>query len=285
MRLVSCLLFTFLLIVVLFTADVSSPAEDSGAIISDPNMQAATAINAFAIDLYKKLAAEDGNIFFSPYGISSAMAMVYAGARGDSAAEMAKVLHFTEYKAGIHSAMKSLHDRISAITGEIGVFNVANRIWLDNREGLIPDYSTFVETNYGVNVASANFFDAYEKTRLEINEWVAQYTRNAINDLLRPGEVTAITKLILVNAVYFSFAWLEPFDKNLTTEETFRTEKNKERNVIMMRRIGNIYYGENFDAQWIKIPYSIPGFSMIVFLPRENESFTQLEELEKKLAP
>ena len=285
MRLVSYLLLTFVLMVTLFIVTSTDSAEGSGAIDPEPNIQAASAINAFAVDVYKQLAAEGGNIFFSPYGISSVMAIAYAGARGDTAAEMAKVLHFTEYRSGIHAAMKSLHDRINAITGETGAFNVANRLWLDNREGLISEYSALVETNYNVNVASASFFDAYEKTRLEINEWMAQNTRNTITDLLQPGEVTAISKLILANTVYFNLTWQEPFDKSLTGEEPFRISENEERSVLMMRRTGNFYYGENFDAQWIKVPYSVPGFSMIIFLPRENESFTQLEELEKKLTP
>jgi serpin B len=284
MRLVSNLLFTFLLMVLFFIVTVPIFAQESGTTDPESNMlNAASAVNAFAVDVYKQLAAEGGNIFFSPYGISSAMAMAYAGARGDSAAEMAKVLHFTEYKSGIHAAMKSLHDRINSIIGEIGVFSVANKLWLDNREGIISDYSTLVEANYGVYIASADFFDAFEKTRLEINEWVAQNTRNTVKNILQPGDVNVISKLILVNAVYFNFTWQEPFDKSLTAEEPFRINKNEERSVHMMRRIGYIYYGENLDAQWIKIPYSIPGFYMAIFLPRENESFTQLEELEKKL--
>ena len=285
MRLVSNLLFTFTLILLIFMTAIPSAAEESNATVPESNMQAASAINAFAIDVYKQLAAEGGNIFFSPYGISTAMAMVYAGARGDTAAEMAKVLHFTDYQSNIHAAMKFLIDRINAIIGETGALNVANRLLLDNREGLMLDYSSLVYAYYGVNVAPANFFDALEKTRLEINEWVAQNTHNAINDLLQPGEVTAISRLILINAIYFNFAWQEPFDKSLTAEEPFRIRKDTERSVHMMRRAGYFHYGENMDAQWIKIPYSVPGFSMTIFLPRENESFTQLEELEKQLTP
>jgi serpin B len=118
---------------------------------------------------------------------------------------------------------------------------------------------------------------------LEINDWVAQKTHDKIKDLLQEDNVTPDTKLVLVNAVYFNSAWLEPFDKALTREEPFRTGKDKQHNVSMMHRTGHFLYGENSDAQWIKIPYSIPGFSMMILLPRENESFTQMEELEKKL--
>jgi serpin B len=283
MRYFSCILLACFFVVLLSLSGISNAAEQKAEAVPELSMQATPVINAFAIDVYRQLASGRGNLFFSPYSIASALAMTYAGARGDTAAEMEKVLHFTEYKAGIHAAMKSLQNRFNSIPGENGIFSVANRIWLDMREELVPDYSTLVEEYYNAGVESADFFDAYEKARLEINDWVAQKTREKIKDLLQPGEITAITKLILVNAVYFNSAWLEAFDKSMTVEEPFHIEKDKQCNVQMMHRTGNLYYGENSEAQWVRIPYSMPGLSMTIFLPRENESFTQLADLEKKL--
>jgi len=247
--------------------------------------KAATAVNAFAIDIYRQLAAEGGNLFFSPYSISSALAMTYAGARGDMAAEMAKVLHFTGYRPKIHAGMKYLQDRFNFIPDEMGSLNVANRLWLDKREKLTQDYEALMRAYYGAGVETVDFFNAHERTRVEINDWVAQKTYDRIRDLLQEDNVTPYTRLILINAIYFNAAWLEPFDKALTREEPFRTGKNEQHDVSMMRRTGHFMYGENSYAQWLKIPYKIPGFSMLILLPRENEPFTQLKELEMRLTP
>jgi len=245
--------------------------------------RAATAVNAFAIDVYRQLATESGNLFFSPYSISSALAMTYAGARGDTAAEMAETLHFNSCEPEIHAAMKALQDRFNSIPNEAGSLDVANRLWLDKREKLTPDYSALVEKNYEAGVETVDFFNAYKIVRLEINDWVAQKTRDKIKDLLKEDNVTPATKLILVNAIYFNSAWLLPFDKADTREEPFHTDRGVQKIVPMMSRIGRFLYGENPEMQWLKIPYKIPDFSMLILLPKENGLFTQVEELEKKL--
>lgn len=281
MRYISCLLIICLFAALLSLPMASCATEQSGAA---PDEQLASAVNAFAVDVYKQLALKGGNIFFSPYSISSAMAVAYAGARGNTAVEMAKVLHFTNYKSDIHAAIKSLQDGFDSIPEEDGALSVANRLWLDKKEELKPDYSALVETNYGASIEIADFFNEYEKARVEINNWVTEKTRDRIKNLLRPGEVNSITKLVLVNAIYFDSVWLNPFDKSVTTEEPFRTGKDKQRNVSMMHRTGDFFYGENAAAQWIIIPYRISGFYMTIFLPRENESFTQMKEFEGKLS-
>ena len=249
-----------------------------------PETEAVFAVNKFAIDIYKQVAAGSGNIFFSPYSISSALAMTYGGANGDTAAEMAKVLHFGDDESTIHVSMNSLRERYDAIPKEQGVFSVANRLWLDEREKLIPAYSELVKDYYGAIAGTADFLNAYDNARLEINDWVAQKTRDKIKDLLQDGDINAQTLLVLVNAVYFNSEWLLPFVKSATKEEPFRTGKGKQINVPMMRQTNNFLYSENADVQWVRIPYKIPGYYLNIFLPRENESFTQLEEFEEKLS-
>ena len=289
MRYLLCLLFVCFL-VTLFSpigakaAEQSCPALDVNDVdVHAATARAATAINAFAIDVYQKLAAERGNLFFSPYSISLALTMTYAGAKGDTAAEMASVLRFTGYESEIHAAMRSLQERFNAIPSEAGSLDVANRLWLDKGEQLVPGYEALVRENYGAGVETVDFLRAYETARVEINDWVAQKTRDRIRDLLQKNSVNSDTRLILVNAIYFNSAWLEPFDKALTREEPFRTGKGEQHDVPMMRRTGYFLYGENSDVQWLKIPYNIPDLSMLIILPRENESFTQLEEFEQKL--
>ena len=157
MRYVLCLLLTCLLMflfswvstsgVTALKSNAAEAAEDIGA-----NAAAVEAINAFAIDVYRQLAAEGGNIFFSPYSISSALAMTYAGAKGDTAEEMAKALHFTGRETEIHAAMASLQNRLGSIPGETGSLDVANRLWLDKREKLTPEYEALTRENYDAGV-------------------------------------------------------------------------------------------------------------------------------------
>ncbi|MCL2010256.1 MAG: serpin family protein [Synergistaceae bacterium] len=284
MRYFLCLLLTCLSVIWFSppgadAAEQSDPAPDARVGVA----QAADAVNAFAVDLYGVLAEEEGNLFFSPYSISSVLAMTYAGAKGDTGEEMAKALRFTGRETEIHAAMKSLQDRFDSIPDETGSLSIANRLWLDRGEKFTPDYEALTREYYGAGAEAADFSNAHESVRLEINDWVAQKTRDRIKDLLQVNNVTSDTKLVLVNAIYFDSAWLEPFDKALTMEEPFRTGKDEQHNVSMMRRTGHFLYGENSDAQWLKIPYRIPRFSMLILLPRKNSSFTQLRELEKKL--
>ena len=277
--------FVLRLLLVCFLMFVSLPT-GAKAESAEANARVATnAINAFAFDVYAVLAAESGNenIFFSPYSISSALAMTYAGASGETAEEMAKTLRFTGFEDEIHAAMKSLQDRFNAIPSETGILDVANRLWLDKEDELTPGYEALMREYYGAGVETVDFYNSYNQARVEINDWVAQKTRDKIKDILQEGSVSSDTTLILVNAIYFNSAWLEPFDKALTWKEPFRTGKDDQYDVSMMRRTDYFLYGDNSDAQWVKIPYKIPGFSMLLILPRENEQFTQMKELEKKL--
>ncbi|MCL2011045.1 MAG: serpin family protein, partial [Synergistaceae bacterium] len=224
---------------------------------------------------------------------------------GDTAAEMANALRFAGYESEIHAAMASLQDRFNSAGHDAGpqrsgamaylrdlfssapsagALETANRLWLDKREKLTSDFEALTGEYYEAGVAAADFFAAPESARVEINDWVARKTRDKIKNLLDKSNVTSDTKLILVNAIYFNSAWLEPFKKTLTRDEPFRTGRGEQHDVPMMRREARFLYGENSDAQWIKIPYEIPGFYLMIILPRENETFTQLEELENMLS-
>ena len=250
-----------------------------------PTYHATRAINAFAIDMYRELAAEGGNVFFSPYSISVALTMTYAGARGETATEMANTLRFAGFEAGIHASMRTIQDRFDGIPDEQGVIAIANRLWLDRREELLPDFSGTVERYYGAGVATVDFSGDTENARLNINDWVAQQTRDKIRDLLNQGDLDELTKLVLTNAIYFNSTWMYQFDKANTRDLPFYTGQNVYKNIPMMSRVSMYVYGEDRNMQWLKIPYNIPNVSMLVLLPRENETFTQLEDLESRLTP
>jgi serpin B len=250
--------------------------------------EAAEAINAFAVDVYLQLARKENGFFFSPYSVSSALAIASAGAGGETAREMAKALHLDELKSP-HLAMKSLMDRFEAIRenadyGKGDVFDVANRIWLDKEEELLPDYTALAELNYSGAVEPVDFKRDAEGARQTINAWVEQKTRGKIKDLLHRGAVNSMTRLVLTNAVYFNSEWRKPFDKKWTRPEPFHAGKGEAKDIPMMRMTDSFLYGEEADLQFIKIPYRLSGFSLLVLLPRANDTFTQMAELEKRLS-
>jgi len=245
---------------------------------------AARAINDFAFDLYKELATEGGNIFFSPYSISAALTMTFAGAREETANEMASTLRFAGNEAEIHASVKSIQDRFDAISDDLGILDIANRLWLNSGNELLPDFKRIVERYYGAGFSSVDFSREPDNARLTINNWVAQETRDKIKDILSPGSITTLTRLVLTNAIYFNANWEHQFDIRDTRHLPFFSRLNESKLTPMMTRTDSYFYGENDEMQWIKMPYKIPNISMVVLLPRENETFTQLEEIEKSLS-
>jgi len=244
---------------------------------------AASAINAFAIDIYKVLASEGGNVFFSPYSISAALTMTFAGARGETADEMANVLRFAGNEDQIHPSMRKLQNHFDSITEEQGIIDMANRLWLERRYELLPEFTTTVERYYDAGVESIDFSRAPNVALLIINDWIARQTRDKIKDILSQGTITSSTRLVLTNAIYFHSVWDNKFDKANTRDLPFYTGLNEYKLTPMMSNLDTYIYGENNEMQWIRIPYNIPNVSMFVILPRENETFTQLEVLEKSL--
>jgi serpin B len=253
---------------------------------------AAEAVNAFAVDVYLRLAQKaekEGDFIFSPYSVSTALAMVWAGADGETAREMAEVLRLSGLRRP-HLAMKLLRDRFDEIRksenyGKDGVFDVANRVWVDKEEELLPNYTDLVKLYYGGGVEPLDFKQNSEGARETVNAWAARETRDKIRDLLRAGDVDRTTRLVLTNAVYFNSGWLRPFDEKQTRPESFRVGRDETRDVPAMRMTASFLYGEDADLQFVKIPYRLPGFSLLILLPRANDAFTQMEELEKKLTP
>jgi serpin B len=286
MRYASGLLFACLFV----TFALRSPASASPVPPSN-EVEASIAVNAFAIDVYRQLSQGEGNVFFSPYSIVSSLAMTLAGARGETGQEMAKTLHFKGIESVFPALMKTLKERFDSIPQEMGVFNVATRLWLDKEQELLTDYVALVEENYGGGVERLNFKKDADGARKVINDWVERKTHDKIKDLLRQGDVNSATRLVLTNAIYFNSAWREPFNVKFTKEEPFYWGEDKQKNVLMMHRTGNFLYGAKPGLpakpglQWIKIPYRIPGLALLLLLPQVNSSFTQLEELENSLDP
>src|SRR5262249_9191142 len=151
---------------------------------------------AFALDLYAKLRGKEGNLFFSPYSLSTALAMTYAGARGETAEQMAKTLHFTLGQKQLHPAFHALLADLTPGGKKRGYqLAVANALWGQKGYGFLPDFLDTTRTNYGAGLNEVDFAGATEEARKTINHWVEQKTQDKIKDLIQPGVLDSLTRL------------------------------------------------------------------------------------------
>jgi serpin B len=232
--------------------------------------------NAFAVDLYGRLRHQSGNIFFSPESISTALAMTYAGARAETASQMAKTLHFMLPPERLHPAIGALLSDLNAAHNGYRL-NVANALWVQQGYTFLDAFQKVMKDDYGAGFNQVNFKAATEEARLTINRWVEQKTENKIKDLLQPGAITPATRLMLTNAIYFKGSWLTPFDKEQTKVEDFHLSPAQTIKTPLMHREGEFKYFNGGTFQALEIPYKGSELSMIVLLPNDVSGLTALE--------
>ena len=245
--------------------------------------QFAAGNNAFAYDLYAQLRASDGNLFFSPYSIATVLTMAYAGARGETAKEMAHALHLTLATEALHPAAAALAEHLQQLRkkGDVAL-DIANALWLQQDVKLRAEFQSLIKKYYGANLFPVNFEKAFEAVRVKINQWVEQQTSGKIKDLLAPGILSAATRLVLTNAIYFKGKWERPFEQELTGDEPFWLTAEQQIDVPMMRQQALFKYGELDTLQILELPYAGADLALIILLPKAK---TGLAELERQLAP
>ncbi len=234
--------------------------------------------NAFAVALYGQLRGHQGNLFFSPESISTALAMAYAGARGETATQMANTLHFTLPPERLHPAMGAL---LSDLNGAHDGYqlSVANALWAQHGYTFLEDFLNLMKNDYEAGLNQVDFRGASEAARLTINRWVEQKTQDKIKDLLQPGAVQSNTRLVLTNAIYFKGDWQTQFDKAQTKSEDFHTSPAQTTKAPLMHREGGFNYFNGKTFQVLEIRYKSNQLSMIVFLPNEVGGLPGLEQL------
>jgi serpin B len=234
--------------------------------------------NAFAFDLYQAVRASEGNIFYSPYSISQALAMTYAGARGDTQRQMADTLSFTLPDDRLHPAFNAL-DLELAHRGEGGEathegrfqLNIANAIWGQEGYAFLPEFLDVLAQDYGAGVRLLDFVHAPEESRLAINDWVSDQTEGKIPDLMPQGVIDALTRLVLTNAIYFNAGWLFPFEPQHTEEGPFHLLDGGEVTVPMMKQSEDFAYAEGEGYQALELPYGLSGVSMLLLVPQAGQ--------------
>ncbi|XP_005466057.1 leukocyte elastase inhibitor isoform X1 [Oreochromis niloticus] len=276
--------------------------------------------SAFSLSLLKELSNKDktGNIFFSPFSISSALAMVMLGASGNTATQMSEVLCFTkaekpkrapagqmhmqqQVQSGLPNLRKCLKtkdcqdDVHSSFAQLLSVLNksdapyslsVANRLYGEQSYQFVEDFLGKTKKHYNAELEAVDFIKSYDAARLNINSWVEKTTQGKIKDLLAEGVLDSMTRLVLVNAIYFKGFWNKQFKKDQTQDAQFRVNKNDTKPVKMMYQKSKfpLTFIHEVNCQIIELPYKGNELSMLVFLPQNIEDGTTgLEKLEKEL--
>jgi serpin B len=249
--------------------DPSVPTGDLRAIVA--------ADAAFAFDLYHELAAgRQANLFFSPSSAAAALTMAYAGARGRTADEMARVLHTPFAGDRLHAARNRLDlDLRRSDDGEALALHVANALW--GHAG-VPFEEPFLGTlarHYGAGMHVADFATDPDGVRRAINDWVETATRDKIREMFPAGSIDTLTRLVLANAVYLRAQWVEPFDPAATEPGPFQRLDGRSRPVPMMHTVALYDYAEGDGYQAIRLPY-VGDAAMLVVVP-EPGRFTEIQ--------
>jgi serpin B len=254
---------------------------------ADPSAELVRGNNGFALDLYGRLRSGDGNRFFSPWSISAALAMTYAGARGPTAAEMAKTLHFdlppAQLDEAFHHLIADLHSRNTPRAGSTEEPNVqlvtANALWAQAGYRLLPDFLKRIEQNYGGGLHTVDFRDATEAARQTINAWVEEQTRDKIKELLKPGVLKGLTRLVLTNAIYFKALWAAPFKAANTRPDDFHVSQQDKVRIAMMNQTAAFGFRDGGTFQVLELPYKGDTLSMVIVLPKAVDGLAALESM------
>ncbi len=235
--------------------------------------------NEFSCRLYKKYRSQTGNLFFSAYSISSALAMTYEGARGQTAEQIRAVFGFSQDDNLRREAFKQIIQQINKQDKKYKL-STANALWAQKDYEFLNTYFDIIQDYYAGKVSNLDFRADPESCQLTINKWVEEKTEQKIKDIIPPGLIDSFTRLVLTNAIYFKGNWVKQFNANDTQEEDFRVSPGVTVKTQMMRQIGEeaeFYYAEDNGLQILELPYDGEELSMLILLPAED-ALADLEE-------
>jgi serpin B len=226
--------------------------------------------NQFACELYRKIQLDPENngknIFLSPYSISTALAMTYAGSRGNTAEQMARTLHFAIPQADLHPAYAALNARIARTDSKTYQLNIANALWGQKGYHFEANFLDLIRRNYEGGFQTIDYHDPVSALKT-INQWVERQTNSKIKDLLHLEDVDSLTRLVLTNAIYFKGDWELPFNPKQTQTASFIIAPGHKVDVPMMRQKGKFNYCRAVGVQILEMPYAGKDLAMLVMLP------------------
>jgi serpin B len=251
------------------------------AVLSDEGDQVASGMNAFGVDLYRSLASEPGDLFFSPVSISTAFGLARAGANGATATELDKILRVPMGLKDANAAARNVQDSLSLnVQGRILAVN--NALWIQKDLALRPEYVELIRKNYASGLNRVDYIADPSGSRNAINDWVLKQTHGRIRELVQPNQITKDTRVQLINTAYFKAAWLAEFTPEETKSEDFYRRDGSKNKRPLMHQTGwfSIVAGENMQA--ISLGYFGNETEMVVMLPDNKDG---LAALERRLSP
>lgn len=237
--------------------------------------------NEFALELYQQLQCREGNLFLSPYSISTALAMTYAGAKEETEQQMAKALCFpvtmnkTQFSHAFGELVKELNN-----AGKNGGYElvVANALWSQRGYEFLDGFLSLVRKDYDGDLQQVDFVNQTEGARKTINDWVEDKTRDKIKELIKPGMVDAMTRLVLTNAIYFKGKWASEFKPERTQDATFTLLDGRKVSIPMMTQTAKFGYMETDVLQLLEMPYIDDELSMVILLPKKTDGVGDVEK-------
>ena len=233
--------------------------------------------NDFALALFERLRSRDRNLFLSPFSIRIALAMAYAGAKGETAVQMRRALRFGSSDDTLHSHLSGLLRRLNAAPADKCTLAIANSLWSQDGLPVRPEFVERVARHYGGGLNVVDFRQQPETARVQINRWVEQETRGRIQDLLSGGSVNTATRLVLANAVYFKGTWVLRFPKAATREEPFQVEGGGTVTAPLMYQREEFRYLQDRGFQAVDLDFEGGAVSMMVLLPDKKDGIQKLE--------
>lgn len=266
--------------------DIFIPTADDSGATPEGVAEIVKANNQFAIDLYSEInEGYDKNLFFSPWSISTAMAMTYEGAHGQTADEMKSVFHFPEDDNTRRSSFARMLNIINKAGGKYKLYT-ANAIWLQKDYPFLEEYKNIISRYYLGEIKNLDFVKDPTGSSYEINNWVAKHTNNKIKKIVSPSMFDELTRAVLTNAIYFKGKWEHQFDKEDTKPEDFTLDSGEKIKVPMMRLTDDdldFNYVEADGVQILEMAYQGDKISMLVLLPRSNIAYLESILTEEKL--
>jgi len=233
--------------------------------------------NQFALDLYKAVDGDGGNLFFSPFSINAALSMLYGGAEGDTEAQIAAALGVGDEDAW--------HDNLGALTRDLcgehhrsySLYS-ASQLWGQSGVPFLSSYEDLMADAYAAPLESWDFVSDPSGALDEINGWVEDETRGHIPDLFQPSDISSSTRLVMVNAIYFLADWATQFDEDDTISRTFRRGAGDDIAVPTMITTADLRYGSYEAVKVLEMPYEDEEISMVLVLPKEDDGLAAIED-------
>jgi serpin B len=271
MRYIGLILFTAVLVGGCSPLSGSSESGSASQESTGPN-------NRFAFRLYKQLKDQSENVFLSPYSISSALAMTYTGARDRTRDEMAEVLEFPGENEQLGKQYRALGNHLNSLADSGLVLNVANSLWAQRDYGFSRDFMRTNREYFSAGLKEVDFKRQHRAIREQINQWVEEKTKDKIQDMLAEGVLDRMTRLVLVNAIYFNGKWEHPFHEKRTSEDIFHTGGGMSGKVPFMNQSLTVPYYESDLYQAVALPYAGKKVSMVIVLPQKASMMEKLED-------